>query len=53
MTLIYLLEYPLGGKKVKSQLQWMLAQLNYEREFGRESALELIAAFITQCPQVE
>lgn len=47
----YLLDYPLG-KKLQDHLQFYISQLSYEQESGRESTLEMLAAFFTAFPQV-
>ncbi|WAR09427.1 UTP20-like protein [Mya arenaria] len=49
-VLQYMLDYPLG-KQLDHHLQFYVAQLSYEVETGRESTLEMLAAFFSAFPQ--
>ncbi|XP_054911685.1 small subunit processome component 20 homolog [Poeciliopsis prolifica] len=46
----YLLDYPLG-KKLRHHLDFVVAQLQYEQDTGRESVMELLASIFQMFPQ--
>jgi U3 small nucleolar RNA-associated protein 20 len=51
IVLTYLMEYPLG-KKIDSLIKFFIAQLNYEENSGRESAILMIGLIFRHFPQV-
>nr|XP_002120920.1 small subunit processome component 20 homolog [Ciona intestinalis]XP_009860979.1 small subunit processome component 20 homolog [Ciona intestinalis] len=49
----FLMNYPLIARKINSNLEFMLAQLTYEYEDGRASALELVSSVLTNFPDTQ
>ena len=47
----FLLDYPIG-KKLRTHLEFYVAQMDYEHESGRISALEMMAAIFNKFPEV-
>lgn len=50
LYLTFLLDYPLGAKRLEQQLQRLFQNLAYEYESGRVSILTCVLAFIQKCP---
>ena len=46
--LAFLLDYPLGQPRLQAHLQFLLTNLNYEHESGRETVLSMLSAVITK-----
>ncbi|KAK7480717.1 hypothetical protein BaRGS_00028085, partial [Batillaria attramentaria] len=46
----YLLDYPMG-KKLQQHVEFFVSQLSYEREDGRQSALEILLTMFDAFPQ--
>ncbi|KAL4521880.1 hypothetical protein Ndes2526B_g01987 [Nannochloris sp. 'desiccata'] len=49
--LAFLLDYPLGQPRLQAHVQFLLANLGYEHESGREAALSMISAVIMKFPE--
>ena len=49
--LAFLLDYPLGQPRLQAHLQFLLTNLNYEHESGRETVLSMLSAVITKFPE--
>lgn len=48
----FMIDYPLGDKKLQKYLEFYIVQLNYDYEDGRESALEMLETIFTTFPIV-
>lgn len=49
--LAFLLDYPLGQPRLQAHIQFLLANLGYEHESGREAALSMLSAVILKFPE--
>jgi U3 small nucleolar RNA-associated protein 20 len=49
--LAFLLDYPLGQPRLQAHIQFLLANLGYEHESGREAALSMLSAVIMKFPE--
>ena len=49
--LLFLLDYPLGEKRLQGHLQFLLTNLNYEHENGREAALYMLETMLKKFPE--
>ncbi|KAG0630923.1 hypothetical protein M758_1G214100 [Ceratodon purpureus] len=47
----FLLDYPLGAKRLQQHLDFLLTNLGYEHASGREAALEMLHTVITKFPE--
>ena len=47
----FLLDYPLGNKRMEHHLQFLLINLNYEHETGRKASLDMLETIIMKFPQ--
>eukprot|EP00890_Picochlorum_soloecismus_P003078 jgi/Picsp_1/3771/NSC_06606-R1_u3 snornp protein utp20 len=47
----FLLDYPLGSKRMEHHLQFLLINLNYEHETGRKASLDMLETIIMKFPQ--
>lgn len=47
----FLLDYPLGAKRLQQHLGFLLTNLGYEHESGREAALEMLHTIIMKFPE--
>ena len=51
ILLQFLLDYPLGSKRLAHHLQFLVANLGYEHDSGREAALAMIQATVVSRAQ--
>lgn len=49
--LAFLLDYPLGPPRLQAHLQFLLTNLAYEHESGREAVLSMLSAVIIKFPE--
>ncbi|KAL4434124.1 hypothetical protein ABPG75_000565 [Micractinium tetrahymenae] len=47
----FLLDYPLGEKRLQEHLQFLLTNLAYEHESGREAALDMLTVVLQKFPE--
>ncbi|PRW58885.1 small subunit processome component 20-like protein [Chlorella sorokiniana] len=47
----FLLDYPLGEKRLQEHLQFLLTNLSYEHESGREAALDMLGVVLQKFPE--
>lgn len=47
----FLLDYPLGEKRLQEHLQFLLTNLAYEHESGREAALDMLGVVLSKFPE--
>lgn len=46
----FLLDYPLGADRLRQHLQFLLTNLAYEHESGREAALDMLSTVLNKFP---
>lgn len=51
VLLSYLLDYPLGKKRLEHHLQFLLSNMGYEHETGRQASIDLLEAIVRKFPQ--
>ncbi len=51
IILSFLLDYPLGNKRLEQHLQFFLSNMAYEHESGREASILLMEAIVRKFPQ--
>lgn len=49
--LIFLLDYPLGPRRLAGHVQFLLTNLSYEHESGRLAAMDMLATLIAKAPR--
>eukprot|EP00889_Picochlorum_renovo_P008138 jgi/Picre1/35168/NNA_002630.t1 len=51
VLLSYLLDYPLGKKRLEHHLHFLLSNMGYEHETGRHASIDLLGAIVQKFPQ--
>ena len=49
VLLQFLLDYPVGDRRLQQHLQFIITNLSYEHETGRKSAIEMLKVCIAAC----
>ncbi|KAL4860053.1 Small subunit processome component 20 [Chlorella vulgaris] len=47
----FMLDYPLGEKRLQEHLQFLLTNLSYQHASGREAALDMLTVVLTKFPE--